>query len=155
MRKDNKVKAHKSSLFLETIQRIWENAGAKVGTILFIVIVLLCICAPVIAPYGLNDMDLSSMYKGPSLQHLFGTDGMGRDLLTRLLYGGRYSLALGLCAALFGSGFGSIIGSIAGVITSYSIHYTKLYDCLDGHDRSVVESCWLWICYPTRGWLRN
>ena len=67
-----------------------------------------------IAPYGVNEMDLKNMFKGPSMQHICGTDGMGRDLFTRLLYGGRYSLALGLCAAVFGSVVGTIIGSVAG-----------------------------------------
>ena len=54
------------------------------------------------------------MFKGPSAKHIFGTDGMGRDLFSRLLYGGRYSLALGICAAIAGSAIGTIIGSIAG-----------------------------------------
>jgi len=110
----NDNKTEKTSLFVETIQRIWGNPGARVGTILFAAIVIACVFAPVFAPYGLNDMDLRNMYKGPSFAHPFGTDGMGRDQLSRILYGGRYSLALGLCAALFGSGVGAIIGSIAG-----------------------------------------
>lgn len=107
-------KADRTSLLAETIKRIWGNAGARVGIILFLVIVLLCILAPIVAPYGVNEMDLKNMYKGPSLKHLFGTDGVGRDQFSRMLYGGRYSLALGLCAALFSSGFGAVIGSIAG-----------------------------------------
>lgn len=112
--KNERNKTHKTSLLVETIQRIWKNPGARVGIILFSGIVLLCIFASVAAPYGVNEMDLKSMYKGPSLKHLFGTDGMGRDLFSRILYGGRYSLALGLCAAIFGSCLGSVIGSIAG-----------------------------------------
>ena len=112
MRQVKKVK--KASLFKETLARIWENPGARVGTVLFFLIVLICIFAPLFAPYGPNEMDLTAMYKGPSKAHPFGTDGMGRDLLSRLLYGGRYSLALGLCAAVVGSGVGAIIGSVAG-----------------------------------------
>lgn len=112
MRKQKKEK--KASLFRETLARIWENPGAKVGTILFLLIVIVCVFAPLFAPYGPNDMDLTAMYKGPSKAHPFGTDGMGRDQLSRLLYGGRYSLALGLCAAVVGSGVGAIIGSISG-----------------------------------------
>lgn len=108
------MKQKKTSLFAETMQRIWANSGARVGVILLAVIVLACVFAPVIAPYGVNDMDLQNMFKGPSLAHICGTDGMGRDLFTRLLYGGRYSLALGICAAIFGSVVGTIIGSIAG-----------------------------------------
>lgn len=108
------MKQKKTSLFVETMQRIWANRGARVGVILLAVIVLACLFAPVIAPYGVNDMDIQNMFKGPSKEHIFGTDAMGRDLFTRLLYGGRYSLALGICAAVFGSAVGTVIGSIAG-----------------------------------------
>lgn len=107
-------KTDKTSLFVETLQRLWKNPGSRVGIVLLMVIVLVCVFAPVFAPYGINDMDLSNMNAWPSLQHLCGTDGMGRDLFSRLLYGGRYSLALGLCAALLGSLAGIVIGSVAG-----------------------------------------
>lgn len=107
-------KTGESSLFAETFARIWKNKGARVGIVLLAVIVLSCIAASLIAPYGVNEMDLVSMYKTPSSRHVFGTDGMGRDLFSRLLYGGRYSLALGICAALFSAVMGCIIGSIAG-----------------------------------------
>lgn len=107
-------KTKKTSLFVETIQRIWENPGARVGTVIFAIIVIMCIFAPIFAPYGVNDMDLRHMYSSPSMEHPFGTDGMGRDQLSRILYGGRYSLALGVCAALVGSLVGVVIGSVAG-----------------------------------------
>lgn len=111
---DQYRKAEKTSLFLETIQRLWENPGAKVGVILLAVIVAACIFAPVVAPYEVNEMDIKNLFAGPSKAHLCGTDAMGRDLFTRLLYGGRYSLALGFCAAIFGSAVGIVIGSVAG-----------------------------------------
>ncbi|MCR5271750.1 MAG: ABC transporter permease [Lachnospiraceae bacterium] len=104
----------RTSIVRETLERIWSNPGSRVGIVIFAFIVIVCLAAPLIAPYGVNDMDLANMYKGPSLAHPFGTDGMGRDQFTRILYGGRYSLALGLCAAILGSGVGAVIGSIAG-----------------------------------------
>ncbi|HWQ46686.1 MAG TPA: ABC transporter permease [Longilinea sp.] len=107
-------KIEKTSLLLETLERMVKGPGAKVGTILFVLIVLACIFAPLIAPYGSNDMDLENMYSPPSTTHVLGTDGLGRDLLSRLLYGGRYSLALGLSASFFGAIAGIVIGSIAG-----------------------------------------
>lgn len=107
-------KVEKTSLFLETVQRVWKNPGSRVGIVLLAVIVLACVLGPFLTPYGINDMDLANMNAWPSLQHLCGTDGMGRDQFSRLLYGGRYSLALGLCAALLGSLAGIVIGSIAG-----------------------------------------
>lgn len=109
-----KKKRFGDSLFGETFERIWKNNGAKVGIILLAVIVLACVLSPIIAPYGVNDMDLVNMFKTPSVQHIFGTDSMGRDLFTRLLYGGRYSLALGICAALVSAFLGCVIGSVAG-----------------------------------------
>ncbi|RKJ45487.1 ABC transporter permease [bacterium 1XD8-76] len=108
------MKNKKTSIWAETLERIWANPGSKVGIILFALIVAVSVFAPLFAPYGINEMDLTQMYQGPSSAHPFGTDGMGRDQLTRILYGGRYSLALGLFAALVGSGIGIIIGSVAG-----------------------------------------
>jgi ABC-type dipeptide/oligopeptide/nickel transport system permease subunit len=107
-------KIEKTSLLLETLQRMVKSPGAKVGVVLLALIALASICAPLIAPYGPNDMDLKHMYAHPSASHLLGTDGLGRDLLTRLLYGGRYSLSLGFSASLFGAFVGVVIGSIAG-----------------------------------------
>jgi ABC-type dipeptide/oligopeptide/nickel transport system permease subunit len=107
-------KVEKSSLFLETVQRTLKSPGAKVGAFLFVIITLACVCASLIAPYKPNDMDLKHMYAAPSAAHLMGTDGLGRDQFTRLLYGGRYSLALGITASLFGAFVGVFIGSFAG-----------------------------------------
>lgn len=98
----------------ELLGRMVKSPSSKVGAALFVIISLACICAPLIAPYGVNEMDLKALFTGPSLKHLCGTDSMGRDIFTRLLYGGRYSLALGLASSLFGNLIGIIIGSIAG-----------------------------------------
>jgi len=108
------LKVEKTSLFLETIQRMLKSPGAKVGTALFLIIFLACICAPLIAPYGPNAMDLKNMFSPPSSIHWMGTDGLGRDQLSRLLYGGQYSLFLGISASVFGAIAGVFIGSIAG-----------------------------------------
>ena len=98
----------------ETLKRVFKTPSAKVGGILFAIIVLASIFAPWIAPYGPNEMDLRSMYATPSAEHLFGTDGLGRDIFSRLLYGGKYSLTLGLVAACVGQTCGVVLGSISG-----------------------------------------
>jgi len=108
------LKVEKTSLFLETMQRMLKSPGSKVGTTLFLLIVLASVCAPLIAPYAPNAMDLKNMFSPPSSSHWLGTDGLGRDMLSRLLYGGQYSLSLGISASLFGAFFGVILGSIAG-----------------------------------------
>jgi ABC-type dipeptide/oligopeptide/nickel transport system permease subunit len=107
-------KAEKTYLILETLQRMVKGPGALFGMILLIILVLACVSAHWIAPYGPNDMDLTNMFSFPSQVHLLGTDGLGRDVLSRLLYGGRYSLAMGVSASLFGGLVSVIIGSIAG-----------------------------------------
>jgi len=79
-----------------------------------IVLSLLCYLAPVIAPYEFDTIDLANIRQPPNLEHLLGTDALGRDLFTRLLYGGRISISIGLTAALLGTSVGTLIGSVAG-----------------------------------------
>ncbi len=99
---------------LEFFGRMTKAFSAKLGVILFVIIVLVCLIGPFFSPYDVNGIDLINMFKGPSKAHLLGCDEMGRDIFTRLMYGGRYSLALGLCSSLFGAAVGVIIGSVAG-----------------------------------------
>ena len=108
------TKPEKTYLLLETLQRMVRGPGALLGTTLLIILVLLCVFAHWIAPYGPNDMVLTNMFSSPSQVHLFGTDGFGRDVLSRLLYGGRFSLSLGISASLLSSLAGVVIGSFAG-----------------------------------------
>lgn len=111
------VKVHKlkkKSLFLETLQRTVKSSSSKFGILLFGLILLFCLAGPLFMPYGFNDMDLATINSGPSLRHPCGTDSLGRDLMTRLAYGGRYSLALGIFTSFLGNMTGVILGSFAG-----------------------------------------
>ena len=92
----------KNSNFQAIVKRLFQNRGAVIGLIIFIVLALAAIFAPVAAPYGYEEMDLTNMLSGPSLEHLFGTDELGRDVFSRIIYGGRYSLSIGLAATAFG-----------------------------------------------------
>ncbi|MGI6741977.1 MAG: ABC transporter permease [Brevefilum sp.] len=107
-------KHEKTYLIFETLQRMFLSPGAAFGTVLFLLIVLMAVFANVIAPYRPNDMDLANMFSRPSRAHIMGTDALGRDIFTRLLYGGRYSISLGVAASFIGTLVGVIIGSIAG-----------------------------------------
>ena len=100
--------------FVETFRGIFRTPSAKIGGVIFVVIVIACLLAPFIAPYNPKEMDLRNTYCRPCLEHLCGTDSMGRDIFSRLLYGGRYSLALALVADVFGHACGVVVGSIAG-----------------------------------------
>jgi peptide/nickel transport system permease protein len=79
-----------------------------------IVISMLCLAAPLIAPFDFDAIDLGSIRQPPSPGHWLGTDDLGRDLLTRILYGGRVSILIGLLAAVIGTGVGSLLGAAAG-----------------------------------------
>jgi peptide/nickel transport system permease protein len=77
-------------------------------------LVILALAAPLIAPYGVDALDLAHRRAPPSLAHWFGTDELGRDLLTRVLFGARVSLSIGLVAAAMSAAIGVAIGASAG-----------------------------------------
>ena len=74
----------------------------------------MAIFAPLIAPYEYDKQDLYNTRQAPSLEHLFGTDELGRDVFSRVVYGSRYSLTIGFLAVLMSSGVGMVLGAIAG-----------------------------------------
>ena len=84
------------------------------GTVVLLLIVLASIGAPLLTDYGQNEIDLFSINADPSREHLLGTDPLGRDVLTRLLYGGRLSLLIGVSAALLTTLLGIVAGAAAG-----------------------------------------
>jgi len=87
---------------------------AVISTAVLLVLAGMVILAPFIAPYPFDAIDPTQFRKPPSAAHIMGTDDIGRDLFTRLLYGGRISLAIGLFSALVGTGVGTLLGSLAG-----------------------------------------
>lgn len=97
-----------------TWEKFLQHKLAVVASVFLFLLATICFLAPVIAPYEFDAIDLSNIRSSPTLKHLLGTDALGRDLLTRLMYGGRISITIGLTAALLGSAVGTIIGSIAG-----------------------------------------
>lgn len=104
----------KSSMLLEIVQRTFKSPASKAGLVIFAIILIGCIFAPLIAPYGVNEIDTRNMYASPSASHIMGTDALGRDVFSRLLYGGRYSLSLGFSASIFQTLLAMIVGCIAG-----------------------------------------
>lgn len=89
------------------------SLGSKVSLVILALVALSAILAAVIAPY--NPIDIFAARQAPGGGFLFGTDDKGRDILSRMLYGGRYSLIIGFGATAFALVFGSIIGAIAAV----------------------------------------
>ena len=79
-------------------------------------LMLLATFAPLVAPYGMDVLDLARRRGAPSVDHWFGTDELGRDLLTRILFGARVSLAIGLVSAVLSAVIGVTVGALAGTM---------------------------------------
>lgn len=94
-------------------RRFRKHPGAIVGAIMLTIIILSSVLVP-LSPYDPETSDLKSRLQPPSWEHPFGTDPLGRDMLTRILYGGRISLMVGLLVVLITLSIGVPIGAIAG-----------------------------------------
>lgn len=95
-------------------RRFHKHKMALVGIVIVLVISLLVLLAPLIAPYDPMKQNLLNRFQPPSTQHWLGTDDLGRDLWSRILYGGRISLTVGLLAMAVSIGLGSLIGLVSG-----------------------------------------
>lgn len=94
--------------------RFWRQFTARVAVGVLLVLVAASGLAPWIAPYDPADIDLFDILAEPSAEHWLGTDENGRDVLTRLMYGGRISLAVGLASVFAAIAIGSVLGALAG-----------------------------------------
>src|SRR4051812_45158305 len=83
-----------------TLRAFNTNKTSWIGLAVFVIIVLLAIFAPLIAPFDPNDQNIMEKLRAPSLEHWFGTDSFGRDTLSRVLYGARISLIIGTVSTL-------------------------------------------------------
>jgi len=104
-----------SSLWSDAVSRLIKNKAAMVGAIILFVLILCAIFAPYIAPYSYSFQNLDLGASPPSSEHLLGTDILGRDLLSRILYGARISLMVGFVA----TGVALVIGVSWGIVAGY------------------------------------
>jgi len=101
--------------FASAVKRLWwENKLAAASAIVILLFILAAILAPVLTPYTFDSMDLHNRLSPPSRAHLLGTDEAGRDVLTRMLYGSRVSLLVGIVPTVISMLAGAILGIIAG-----------------------------------------
>ncbi len=114
-----------------------ENRGAVIGLVVFVVLVLLALAAPVIAPHPYNAQYRDAILVPPFWEdggraaYLLGTDAVGRDILSRLLYGARYSLFIGVVVTLLALTTGIVIGTIAGYFRGWiDTVITRLMDII-------------------------
>ncbi|MCD8010771.1 MAG: ABC transporter permease [Lachnospiraceae bacterium] len=104
----------KRSMAGEVMSRLIRNKGAVIGGILLIFMVAVCLLAPVIAPYSYDAQDVTRKFMEPCREYIFATDELGRDIFSRILYGGRISLMVAVSATAISAFFGVILGAIAG-----------------------------------------
>lgn len=104
----------KENIIWITWKRLTKNRLAVVGLVILVAVVLLALFAPLVAPYGYEEQDLFQTLAGPSKEHWLGTDNLGRDMLSRLIYGGRNSLTLGLISVFFAAAAGVVLGAVSG-----------------------------------------
>lgn len=107
-------KKRRKSHFKEIMARLAKNKLAMAGLVVIILLIFMALLAPVIAPYNYATQDLKATYAPASKAHLLGTDKLGRDILSRLIYGARQSLKIGIFSVAIASILGTVLGSIAG-----------------------------------------
>lgn len=97
------------------IPKALRNSSLVLGALITLFIVICALFAPYLATHGVNEMDMRNRFAGPSLQHWLGTDNFGRDLWSRLVYGARVSLSVGLISV----GGAALIGTTVGLFAGY------------------------------------
>jgi oligopeptide transport system permease protein len=105
-----------SSLGRDAWQRLRRNRLAVAGGALLLLLAAACVLGPVFSAYGYADQNLDNTFAPPSGAHWLGTDQLGRDLLVRVLYGGRISLGVGLCATFVALTIGVVYGAVSGYV---------------------------------------
>lgn len=107
--------AIKQGKWKEIWRRFKKSKGAMIGLVMLVIIAVALLLGPLVVSYETaTTQDFDSTLQGPSVQHLFGTDGYGRDIFARIIYGGRVSVAIALIATITSCIVGSLLGAIAG-----------------------------------------
>ncbi len=124
------------SLWLEAMRRFRRHRLAMVGTLILVAMVIAVVVGPFLYRVPIDEIDFRAKLKAPSAAHPLGTDDLGQDILARILYGGRISLAVGVAAMLIGICVGTTIGAIAGqvggVVDNALMRVTDLFLSLPG-----------------------
>ncbi|WP_234122716.1 ABC transporter permease [Clostridium hydrogenum] len=102
------------SFFGDFIRCFYKNKMAVISMCVIFVIAFISICAPFFAPYNPYKVNMSLQFQNPSLKHWIGTDMYGRDVLSRLIYGSRISLLIGIVPTVISMAIGIVVGTISG-----------------------------------------
>lgn len=118
------------------LKAILKHKVSCVGIIIILLLFLMAVFAPFLAPHDPNEQDLYHVLEGPSRKHLLGTDDVGRDLLSRVIYGSRVSLLVGVAATTFSAVIGVLLGLIAGykggIFDMVIMRITDTFMCIPG-----------------------
>jgi peptide/nickel transport system permease protein len=127
------AKTRSETLWAQTSRRLKRSNTAIFGLLVVIALILVAAFADVLAPYSATDTNPNAMFQMPNSQHLLGTDQLGRDMLSRIIYGSRVSLTVGLSSVVLAVFIGLPLGLIAGF-------YGRLYDTLVMRAMDVILS---------------
>jgi peptide/nickel transport system permease protein len=112
------IETPSTGLWADAWYRLRRNPGAIAGFVIITVIIFVAIFAPLLAPFDPREQNLALLREGccpgPTRDHLFGVDELGRDELSRVIYGARFSLLIGIVSVTVGFVFGSILGAVSG-----------------------------------------
>ena len=124
------------SQFSIVLHRMTRNKGAMVGLAVIVILLLLVLFGKYVTPYEHYHMDYMQMFQSPNSVHIFGTDGFGRDIFSRILYGARFSLIVSvgsvLLAALLGSTLGILAGYYGGMADTLLMRFLDVYQSIPG-----------------------
>jgi peptide/nickel transport system permease protein len=124
----------KQSALFDTWYRLKKNKLAVVSLGVLVFLFLLAIFAPLIAPYDYAAQNHARLFEGPSRDHLLGTDRLGRDVLSRLIYGTRQSLSIGLISIGIAASIGVTLGAVAGYfgkwVDNLSMRFLDVYQSI-------------------------
>ena len=105
-----------SPTLMRFLRRVIRSRNVMVGATILIVVILLVVLAPVISPYGPTEQFRRQRLQPSNAEFLLGTDNLGRDILTRILYGGQVSLQVGIISVAIGATLGTLLGLFAGYL---------------------------------------
>ena len=113
---DEFIAIESQTFFQSVVKEFKRNKRAVFGLVVLAIVILMAVLGPVFSPFSYEDQNMALRNAKPSMEHIFGTDKMGRDIFVRILYGARISLGVGLMAALVNLVVGTLYGGIAGYV---------------------------------------
>lgn len=132
----------KRSQWIDVWHRFCQNKMAVLGMCIVILLVFMAIFAKVLTPYDYSAQDYSASLQFPRMAHPFGTDKYGRDILSRIMYGGRISLLVSIMAVAISLGVGGLLGAIAGYFSGKAeTVIMRIMDILQAIPNTLLAVC--------------